>query len=70
MKHIRLAVDVFLNVGLVLVVMSICYLLAAAATSVLIPPVPQCQEDEIIVGQGDFSGGFWDSYSCAPADGL
>lgn len=26
--------------------------------------VPKCQEDEIIVGTGNFANGYWDSYEC------
>ena len=29
--------------------------------------VPQCQEDEVIVGEGDFTAGRWSGYRCGPA---
>ena len=32
-----------------------------------IPTVPQCQEDQVIVGQGQFNDGYWDYYTCGPA---
>lgn len=32
------------------------------------PPVPHCQEDQIIVGAGDFENGLWDHYHCADGD--
>lgn len=30
--------------------------------------VPSCSEDEIIVGTGDYSGGFWTDYKCGHGD--
>lgn len=32
------------------------------------PGVPACQEDEVIVGVGNFDGDFWDEYRCAHPD--
>jgi len=29
--------------------------------------VPACQEDEVIVGTGDFVAGRWTGYRCGPA---
>lgn len=29
--------------------------------------VPQCQEDVVLVGVGDFNKGRWTSYECGPA---
>ena len=29
--------------------------------------LPQCHEDVVLVGQGDFEGGRWDRYACGPA---
>ncbi len=29
--------------------------------------VPQCHEDVVLVGVGDFENGRWDSYICGPA---
>lgn len=26
--------------------------------------VPACEEDEVIVGTGDFAGGYWTGYQC------
>jgi hypothetical protein len=34
------------------------------------PFVLTCQEDEAIIGQGDFSAGLWDSYACVAVDNL
>ncbi len=30
--------------------------------------IPACQEDEVVVGNGDFSSGYWSNYECVPAD--
>ena len=30
--------------------------------------IPSCSEDEIIVGTGDYSGGFWTNYKCGHGD--
>jgi len=30
-------------------------------------PVPQCHEDVVLVGIGDFDNGRWDKYVCGPA---
>lgn len=32
--------------------------------------VPKCEEDEIVMGTGDFSGGLWDRYRCEHPDNL
>lgn len=29
---------------------------------------PKCQEDDVIVGTGNFSNGYWDSYKCVNID--
>lgn len=31
------------------------------------PTLPQCQEDVVIVGVGDFENGRWSDYECGPA---
>lgn len=31
---------------------------------------PRCQEDEVIVGMGDFRDGLWDGYQCVPFDNM
>ncbi|MCG8431039.1 MAG: hypothetical protein MJA29_07690 [Candidatus Omnitrophica bacterium] len=28
---------------------------------------PVCQEDQVLVGYGDFNNGHWDTYICGPA---
>lgn len=30
------------------------------------PRVPSCQEDEILVGTGEFHNGYWTHYECGP----
>jgi len=30
-------------------------------------PVPACQEDQSLIGAGDFRDGRWDAYVCGPA---
>jgi len=30
-------------------------------------PVPRCQEDAVLVGEGDFNKGRWTGYVCGPA---
>jgi hypothetical protein len=43
--------------------------LTTAVTTSLTHSVPQCQEDEVLVGVGDFHhSGYWDSYRCQDAD--
>jgi hypothetical protein len=40
---------------------------ALLATIAVMPSaviVPACQEDEVLVGQGDFRAGYWDAYHC------
>lgn len=35
------------------------------------PFVPQCQEDEVVIGRGDFGNdGYWDFYECANRDDI
>jgi len=29
--------------------------------------IPRCEEDQVIVGTGDFAAGQWTSYVCGPA---
>ncbi len=31
------------------------------------PPIPQCAEDVVLVGGGDFDDGRWQWYECGPA---
>lgn len=33
-------------------------------------PVPKCQEDEIVVGHGNYANGRWETYQCAHKDTL
>jgi hypothetical protein len=33
-------------------------------------PMQPCYEDEVLVGQGDFSHGYWTDYVCEPIDNL
>lgn len=43
--------------------------LTVAVTTSLGHPIPSCQEDEILIGVGDFhAGGYWDSYDCHNID--
>lgn len=39
-------------------------LLATAIRDSRPPAVPHCEEDQYIVGQGDFHAGYWDRYGC------
>ena len=39
-------------------------MLALAACS---PSLPRCEEDQYIVGYGEFEDGTWASYGCGPA---
>ena len=32
--------------------------------------MPTCQEDEVIIGAGDFNGRRWEDYRCIPLDDL
>ena len=48
-----------------------CFLIPSDSTPVEpihINGIPSCQEDEIIVGSGDYSGGFWTNYECGHGD--
>lgn len=29
--------------------------------------MPRCQEDQVLIGVGQFENGYWDSYECGPA---
>jgi hypothetical protein len=40
-----------------------CILLAGCSWSI----IPACQEDAVIVGQGDFVEGYWTEYVCGPS---
>jgi len=33
-----------------------------------VPTIPLCQEDEIIIGIGDFDGTYWEEYQCIAGD--
>lgn len=41
-----------------------------ALTAVQPRTIPQCEEDEVVVGFGDFEHGYWDAYECVPMDDL
>lgn len=34
------------------------------------PPVPACQEDQLILGAGDYAGGYWTVYTCINLEGI
>lgn len=38
--------------------------LAAASTAATLP---QCEEDAVLIGTGDFDNGRWSAYMCGPA---
>ena len=45
-------------------------LLLTFAITIIGPTInqmPQCQEDVVLIGQGDFENGRWDYYVCGPA---
>lgn len=46
------------------------FAVAIVALASMHDSIPKCQEDEIIVGNGDYSHGKWDWYSCAHKDTL
>lgn len=31
------------------------------------PAIPQCEEDAVIIGDGDFENGRWERYECGPS---
>ncbi len=50
------------------ILLALSYLiLASLLISLRRNPIPQCHEDVVLVGVGDFENGRWDSYICGPA---
>jgi hypothetical protein len=42
-------------------------LVILAATLFIQPLLPRCEEDQVLVGYGDFEHGRWSAYACGPA---
>ena len=54
--------------GFVVLVVSFVIVVVVAVILAPVPPrMPQCPEDAVIVGNGEFDKGLWDWYSCGPA---
>ena len=34
------------------------------------PTIPQCQEDELVIGWGDYSQGYYEAYLCRAIDDI
>lgn len=60
----RLMKAVILGLGMLAVVTSVA---VNAYFTLQSRPVPQCQEDHVLLGTGDFDEGRWTSYECGPA---
>ncbi len=56
----------FSILGLLVLVMFFSFL-GDFLADLIITPLPQCQEDVVLVGIGNFENGRWDSYICGPA---
>lgn len=58
-----------------IVLMLLCVMLAAmivanTAYQLFGPPtfpMPRCEEDAVIVGNGEFADGYWSRYECGPS---
>ena len=48
-----------------LVVMAVA--LCVVAWLVVSTSLPRCEEDQVLVGRGDFENGRWSAYECGPA---
>ena len=51
-----------LTLGIVLIFASF-----AIASIVMVPSIPKCEEDQVLVGTGSFEYGRWTGYECGPA---
>lgn len=54
----------------ILVLAALCAAAGAGAVRATSHVMPRCYEDEVLVGSGDFSGGYWTDYVCEPLDNL
>ncbi len=52
---------------IVVVIVLIMAILAIGATVGVFYVIPQCQEDQVLLGTGDFQRGRWTRYECGPA---
>ncbi len=51
-------------------IISVAFMILALSVALYLDHIvtfPQCQEDVVLVGIGDFEDGRWDSYICGPA---
>lgn len=46
--------------------LAVCLFIAVVVLLAMHRPaaMPSCQEDEIVVGVGDYDAGYWDAYVC------
>lgn len=51
----------------IVAILAAAYILLLADSTFNLRPVPQCEEDQVLIGTGEFTGGRWSSYRCGPA---
>ena len=59
--------DVILFTLAVLLIAGLFLLPVIGAVAIGLNQIPQCQEDVVLIGQGNFEDGRWDYYVCGPA---
>ena len=52
---------------LAVVVLAIVLVVSIGADDLRNFELPQCQEDQVLVGSGAFLDGYWDEYKCGPS---
>lgn len=45
-------------------VVAACLLVMTLFAYLSAPRAPRCEEDQVVVGAGDFQNGYWDRYEC------
>ena len=56
-----------LGTGLLMFALGTATAQSIPTTASLAPVIPACPEDAVIVGEGNFVNGRWDSYTCGHA---
>ncbi len=59
-----------LTVILAIVLVMFILQVATLYTATDIPTIPHCREDELVIGWGDYSQGYYEDYLCRAVDDI
>lgn len=68
-KRTDMYTDLFTVLFLLVLVVIVLQVVTLAGV-VDTPTIPHCQEDELVLGWGDYSQGYYEEYHCKPIDDM